>query len=270
MTIRIGCDPELFIQNTATNRFVSAEDKNGPIIPGTKKHPFEVRGGAIQVDGVAAEFNINPVVDFNGFLGNIKSVITDLNTRVREKNPSYRLRPVPTATFMPKYFFNLPEHTLELGCEPDYSAYTMEANPRPETKEPFRTGSGHIHIGWVDNVGDPNSQGHMLDCQMVVKELDKYLHFASKDWDKDTKRQELYGKPGSFRPKKYGVEYRPLSNSWLQNPNTIRSVFLITMGVVRSLESGNHDFKVDFGSLKNVKSNTDLALNYLGGYVYDL
>lgn len=269
MTITLGCDPELFIQNDATGRFVSAEDHHGPIIPGTKKHPFEVRGGAIQVDGVAAEFNINPVTTFDGFYNNIKSVIVDLNRRVREKKETYRLRPVPTAVFSPKYFFSLPEHTLELGCEPDYSAYTLKENPRPETKEPFRTGSGHIHIGWSKDVGDPLSQGHMMDCQMVVKELDKYLHFASLDWDKDTKRQALYGKPGSFRPKKYGVEYRPLSNSWLQDKKTINNVFLITMGVVRSLESGKHDFDIVLKNEKG-KGNTELVLDYFGGYIYDL
>lgn len=267
MAILLGADPELFIQNSLTKRFVSAEDKNGPIIPGTKKNPFPVKGGAIQVDGVAAEFNIDPAENYDQFFNNIKNVVIDLKSRIKKKNENYILKPVPTATFAPKYFAGLPEHTLELGCEPDYSAYTMAANPRPHTDKPFRTGSGHIHIGWTKKA-DPNSEGHMLDCQMVVKELDKYLYLASLDWDDDVQRQKLYGKPGSFRPKSYGVEYRPLSNRWLSDSRIIRNVYLITMSVVRSIESGNHDFKFDLKAKKGSASSQ--IIDYFGGYNYDL
>lgn len=268
MQIKIGADPELFIQNKETGRFVSAEDKKGPIIPGTKKEPHKVAGGAIQVDGVACEFNIEPVTKFEDFYHNIKSVVTDLQKRVRERKETYILRPIPTAVFQPRYFFGLPEHTLQLGCEPDYSAYTMKENPKPETKEPFRTGSGHIHIGFT-NGADPFYEGHMLDCQMVVKELDKYLHFASLDWDKDVKRQELYGKPGSFRPKSYGVEYRPLSNAWLGSVKSMSTVFKITVGVVRSIADGHHNFDLNLGKVYG-ETRVDKAMNSLGRYVYDL
>ena len=260
---KIGADPELFIMHG--NKFISAETNEGPLIPGTKKNPFEVEGGAIQVDGVAAEFNINPSENFEGFFSNIKSVVKNLDTRIKEINPEYKLKPIPTATFEREYFNSLPEHTLELGCEPDFSAYTSKANPRPHTDEPFRTGSGHIHIGWCDNT-DPFNEGHMVDCCLVTKELDKYLHFASMDWDKDTKRQQLYGKPGSFRPKKYGMEYRPLSNSWLSNKETIKNVYQITLGVMKSIDSGKHNFNVKFSEISG-ETNTSKVTNSLWLYL---
>ena len=240
MAFKYGCDPELFLK--VGTEFISAETKDGPLIPGTKANPFPVRGGAIQVDGVAAEFNINPTTNFEGFFGNIKSVVQTLRQTIHKRNPHVVLTATPTATFKQTYFKSLPEKTLELGCEPDYNANNGgKANPRPSTDKPFRTGSGHIHIGWTDNA-DPLSDGHMLDCMLVVKELDRYLYAASKGWDSDTKRQSLYGKPGSFRPKKYGVEYRPLSNAWLRKPDTIKTVFTIVQGVMKSIDSGKHTF----------------------------
>jgi hypothetical protein len=38
-------------------------------------------------------------------------------------------------------------------------------------------------------------------------------------------RRELYGKAGAFRPKPYGVEYRVLSNRWLNSEALIRWVY---------------------------------------------
>lgn len=264
----IGADPEVFIYDQKNKKFVSAETKDGPLIPGTKKDPHPINGGAIQVDGVAAEFNINPAKNFEEFYGNTKGVLMELKKRVKAHSEDYRLTPVPTATFDKKYFEELPKHTKELGCEPDYSAYTLKPNPRPQTKEPFRTGSGHVHIGWTKGV-DPFSEGHMLDCQLVAKELDKYLHYASLSWDSDKKRQRLYGAPGSFRPKSYGMEYRPLSNAWLASPETIRTVYLITMGVMRAIDSGKHNLNANPQQTYG-ETSAKKVLNYFGGYTYDL
>lgn len=262
-----GADPELFCR--IGENYISVEDNRGPLIPGTKKNPHPVKGGAIQVDGVAAEFNIEPSVEFNGFFSNIKTVIGSLKSRLNEHNPNINLVATPTATFNKDYFFKLPKHTLELGCDPDFNAYKDgEPNPRPQTNEPFRTGSGHIHIGWTKNE-DPSSQGHNKDCCLVVKQLDKYLLYASKGWDTDEKRRSLYGSAGSFRPKSFGVEYRPLSNAWLKYPKTIQSVFYITLGVMRGIESGQFDLDVDLSYMDNMKdqSNTTKVMNRLHRYI---
>lgn len=274
MNFKIGADPELFVReprkanNGKLHRFISAETCDGPLIPGTKKNPFEVRGGAIQVDGVAAEFNINAAKDFKEFFGNISTVVQDLRNRIKTKKDGAYLKAVPTATFGAKYFNALPAHTRELGCEPDYSVYTGGApNPRPQTDKPFRTGSGHIHIGWTSGK-TPFEEGHMKDCMLVVRELDKYLLTAAKDWDTDTKRMSLYGKPGSFRPKSYGVEYRPLSNAWLSSPESIQYVYYITLGVMRSIASGKHDVTQDKVTIFNKdKSNSENMLFSLSQHI---
>ena len=225
--ILIGCDPELFVYDRSTKKFISAHD----IIPGTKDEPYVVPCGAIQRDGVAAEFNINPSSDREEFLFNIQKVMDDLSHRVRKVNSNYVLAAEPVATFDKDYFDNLPDEPKVLGCNPDFNAYTGKANCPPETKETFRTGAGHIHIGWGEFF-DIYDTDHVRLCCDIVKQLDVVLYPYSLSWDKDTKRRTLYGKMGSFRPKHYGVEYRPLSNAFLRDADIIRYVFDTSMWAV--------------------------------------
>lgn len=209
--VLIGADPELFVLDTKTSQFVSAH----PFIPGTKDSPAEVPLGAVQVDGVAAEFNIAPASTRKEFVRNIKHVRRVLQLITKNHNPAYDLVAVPTVTFRPEYFKKLPFVVKLLGCTPDFDAYTGKQNPKPHTKLPIRTGSGHLHIGWTSSK-DVDSEDYRSECFSLVKELDFAFMHPSTEWDIDTQRRKLYGAPGSCRPKPYGVEYRPLSNAWLQ------------------------------------------------------
>lgn len=234
--ILIGTDPELFIRSGG--KFISSHD----LMPGTKVNPYPVDCGAVQVDGVAAEFNIIPASTFDEYLHNIKSVRQQMLDMIRHGAPDAELVAVPTAYFDPEYFESLPEETKLLGCTPDYDAYTGEPNCPPHTDEPFRTGSGHQHIGWTmgEDVEDPN---HFGLCCELVKELDRVVYPLTRTYDFDDKRRTLYGAPGSFRPKHYGVEYRAISNAFLQSDDTIELIyravretaegFLSTRGLVK-------------------------------------
>ena len=68
MEILVGCDPEVFVKKN--NQFVSAHG----LIRGDKKNPFPVKDGAVQVDGMALEFNINPAHSENEFVFSVQSV----------------------------------------------------------------------------------------------------------------------------------------------------------------------------------------------------
>ncbi len=237
MNFTIGADPELFVQHRSSKKFVSAHN----LIPGTKKRPFPVEDGAIQVDGVAAEFNIVPVTDAQGFKKNLRNVMRQLQDKVWEQNEMYDLTATPTAYFEKEYFDKLPRQAKLLGCQPDYNAYLGQANPPPATKEPFRTGSGHIHIGWTRGA-DPRDPDHLETCAKVVKQLDKAVYYPSLTWDSDTKRRELYGKMGAFRPCMYGVEYRPLSNAYLRDDALILEVYYRTVEALEDLWNGKEYF----------------------------
>ena len=230
--ITVGADPELFVQTQ--DKFISAHN----LIPGTKQNPAEVPFGAIQVDGTAAEFNIKPACSSTEFVHNIGAVIETMSRLIKAKDATAKLAAVPVAIYDKEYFDSLPDHAKEMGCDPDYDAWTEEENQRPET-EPFRSGGGHIHVGW----GAPDehrtwSFAHIQNCQDAVKQLDATLYPASLIWDTDSKRRELYGGPGAYRPKSYGVEYRSLSNAWVQDPEIMEWIFNTTVKAMELLNDG--------------------------------
>lgn len=240
MNILLGADPEVFVKNPKTGRFICAHG----LIPGTKDEPFPVKDGAVQVDGFALEFNINPAATEDEWVNNLSSVKDQLAAMV----PDYELAWVPVADFSTAHFRKQPEEARKLGCEPDYNAYTGEQNQIAEgaADQPFRTAAGHIHIGFTEDA-DPLSPEHMMKCCTLVKQLDLWLGLPSILHDKEgVRRRQLYGDGGAFRPKPYGCEYRVLSNWWLKNEKSMRWVYQQTIKCVESLMAGNKvTFEVD-------------------------
>lgn len=230
MNITIGADPEFFLKEKL--RPVSAHDYL-PIFGG-KHNPLQVPNGAIQVDGTAVEFNITPAENEHEFVSHVDQVLLTLRDKIDSK---YDFHFFPTQTYSEDYFATIPFEAKELGCDPDFDAYTLQPNPKPNVESTMRTGSGHIHVGWTSGL-DVNSQAVMLDCAVLVKQLDAVLYPASRVWDKDTKRSEMYGKPGAFRVKPYGVEYRVLSNAWLRYKPVQRWIFNSTVRAFELLTEG--------------------------------
>ncbi len=239
MKILIGADPEVFVRNPNSKEFRSGYG----MIAGTKEAPYKVHKGAVQVDGMALEFNIDPAETVDQFYENITTVRNQMQKMV----PGYELAAVPVADFSEQVLKEQPKEALELGCEPDWCAWTGAFNPRPDGTVNFRSGAGHIHIGFTEGV-DVRSENHMADCVAVVKQLDYYLGVPSLLWDSDNRRRSLYGKAGAFRPKSYGVEYRTLSNAWLNDDRLIKWVYLAAVQGVRDLENGKSAFQ-KYGNL---------------------
>lgn len=227
MKLLVGCDPELFLQRDG--KFWSGWG----LVRGTKERPFKVDKGAVQVDGMALEFNIEPASTKEEFLLNVSSVMDTLASMV----PEYQLSPSPVAEFDLDHLESQPREALALGCDPDYNAYSGEGNPRPDGTVSFRTGAGHVHIGWTEGQ-DINDSFHKEMCKNVVKELDLLLGLPSLFLDKDTKRKELYGKAGALRYKPYGVEYRVLSNFWLESEELIDWVYEGVQKAIDNLSQG--------------------------------
>lgn len=211
--ILIGTDPELFLfYGGIPHRAYGA-------IRGSKVAPYKVEKGALQVDGLAAEFNIDPAKTRIEFVGSVRHVMSLL----QRECANYKLTAVPVAEFGEGIRHFMPKER-ELGCDPDWNAYHYDVNPKPDASVTFRTGSGHIHVGWTRDV-ESDDFPHFEVCQDIVRIMDLHLGVPSRLWDIDTKRMELYGKPGAFRPKPYGVEYRVLSNAWLNDDALIGYVY---------------------------------------------
>lgn len=230
----IGGDPELFVVD-GNGEFVS-----GHLFPcGTKAAPRKTTHGAVQVDGIALEFNVVPSGERDGFIRNFKAVLNDLNQIVEEIRPGSSLKAIPTAEVGYKFLEMVPEENRELGCNPDFNAYEMAQNEAPNGKLPFRTGSGHVHIGFCEP-NDENTDDfmHFLKCCTIAKELDYYLGLPSLQWDNDNRRRELYGQAGAFRPKPYGMEYRVLSNAWVNDDKLMGFVFDQTQKAMAAFDRG--------------------------------
>lgn len=237
--VMIGCDPEFWVSRDGTTP-VSAYG----LVAGTKKAPQKVRGGAVQVDGMALEFNINPAATFEEFDNNIETVLGEMRRLV----PGYQFLFEPVAEFGKKLIDEQPVEARVLGCEPDYNAYTGKANPIPNASTGFRTAAGHLHISWrdLDNKDwpkghiDPFDPTHMEACKALVKVLDAYVGMISVAYWDNNKRRELYGKAGAFRPKSYGngwigLEYRTPSNKWLGIPNARAFMYHNTIDAFKAL-----------------------------------
>lgn len=223
----LGCDPEVFVKNEK-GEFVSAHG----MIPGTKDEPLKVRNGMVQVDGMALEFGIDPAANKRDFVYRINDVLSQL----REMLPQgHSLCISSIAKFSPEVMAAQPEEALELGCDPDYNAYTLDKNPRPKLPDPnIRSAGGHVHIGW--GVGLPTREPkHIEACAALAAEMDYYMGAASLAWDKDALRRSIYGAAGAFRPKPYGMEYRSGSNQWLKSDELIGFVYDTTIQAITSL-----------------------------------
>lgn len=214
----LGCDPEVFVLDKNTGKHVPAHG----LINGTKNEPLKVEHGMVQVDGLALEFGIDPAASKKEFIDRIKSVMKTLQGML-PKHLELDVRSV--VTFESELLKGLPEEALELGCDPDYNGYTGLKNPRPKLPNPsMRSAGGHVHIGWDTGLDRLHSK-HLLACSALAVELDYYLCVPSLSWDSDDLRRKIYGSPGAFRPKSYGMEYRSLSNQWLMSEELMSFVY---------------------------------------------
>lgn len=216
--VTLGCDPEVFLK--AGNEFVSAVG----LIGGSKARPRSVKDGMLQEDNVMAEFGITPSGNENDFVARIKSVLSDLEATIKPYELSLDFS--PTATFAPAQLTK-PE-CLVFGCEPDYCAWTLTENEGPD---PFKVGNmrsagGHVHVGF--DMGDDEFDSRIH----VVRMMDIFLGIPSVLLDPDKDRRSMYGKAGAHRPKDYGVEYRTLSNFWVQDESYMRWVYRQSMMAV--------------------------------------
>ena len=215
MEILIGADPELFVKKEG--KFHSAHG----LVPGNKAAPFPVPDGAVQVDGMALEINPSPAKDKEQFVHNVESVLSSL----REMLPhEYSFDKAVSASFDELHMRSQPKEALALGCEADFNAYEETQNPPPVAPKFQRTAGGHIHIGWTKDE-DPMESSHFLSCCQIAKQLDFFLGIPSVYLDRDGLRKDIYGRAGGFRPKPYGMEYRVLSNFWIESKELMEFVF---------------------------------------------
>jgi hypothetical protein len=225
--LKVGCDPELFF--TKDGHPWSAEG----LVGGTKAAPKPIvglpEGFCVQEDNVSAEFNIPPARTPEEFSNNVSKVLTYLK-KVAKKNKC-------ELSFEPALDFPIEQvstpHALTMGCDPDFSVWTMDVNPRPIAPAQMRTAAGHVHISWFGEVS--------VDTQTIIgRACDVFLglpHVFSTD---RSRRRQLYGKAGCIRPKEWGLEYRTMDCSWTQHMEIRKQVFRNIVHMVHMLNTNNN------------------------------
>lgn len=237
-TILVGCDPEAFVRNKKTGEIVSAIG----LIPGTKDEPHPIgRGCAVQTDNVMVEFCIPASNKASEITDSIKYCISTLNRMLPE---DIEVVVIASANMDKKYLED--KQALTFGCDPDFNIYTLDINQAPSSVGTLRSAGGHIHIGY-DN---PNFELN----NKLVRAMDLFLGIPSIVLDKDTERKKMYGKAGAFREKPYGIEYRVLSNFWIQDDEHIEWAVKQTLKAVEF--ASEEDFLDD-----ETSANIQLAIN---------
>ena len=243
--VTIGADPELFVA-TMDGEIASAIGNVG----GSKDYPRQVPDGAVQEDNVLAEFNINPAHSRLEFINNMNSVMGSLRGILASNG--LQTVTIPSHVFAKGKLEAYGWQAMEFGCTPEHSAWTDKVMKRPngETTN-LRTAGGHIHIGYEG----PNRG----DSLALVQMLDFTLGLPSLTLDADTQRRKLYGKAGSMRFKPYGVEYRPLSNFWLNSEELMAWAYDTTVWSTQNLDKLPEYLKyIDKKTLTNIINKSDV------------
>lgn len=238
--IGLGADPELFVKDIKTGKFVPSLDLIGAGKYAPK--PLSIPGFSVLEDNVLAEYNIPPSKTKEMFRENIRlgmklfDEVLPPDKYVVEIASSYKFTPEQL----------LDPRANEFGCEPDKNAWKKGETNRPPAipEDGLRVAGGHIHVGYSI---DADAMGLLqLDAidrdvvnQEIVKWMDVLLAVPAMRIDKDTERRRLYGKAGSYRDKPYGMEYRTLSSFWLSSNSLIDWVWDMTNKAVT--KTGNID-----------------------------
>lgn len=226
--IALGSDPEFFIRDVKNEIYVPSVG----LIGGTKEEPRAISedGHYVQEDNVMVEVNLPPCIDPERFQMNLDYILNNLNRHLEDNiNPNYEIRIVASADFTLDQLNT--EQAQTVGCEPDRNAWFDMDNPSPILPETVRFAGGHIHISY----DKPDMQTNIE----IVKAMDMFLGLPSVIMDDDDRRKEIYGTPGRYRNKKYGVEYRSLSNYWLSSFEKVQWVFNQVNKAIEFLNNGN-------------------------------
>lgn len=222
--IKVGADPELFLVDYS-GKFISSVG----LIGGTKEHPLPIddKGHCLQEDNVSVEFNIAPASSKQDFINSLTFVLDEIESRASSMQLLTAI--VPAAEFD---FDQLQTpQAMTFGCEPDYNAWTGDVNPAPYCDNmQLRSAGGHIHVGYKN----PTKKSQ----RELVKAMDIFLGVPSAELDPDNMRRQLYGKPGAMRFKKYGAEYRTLSNFWIKTKELQEWAYDQTMRAIDFLNNG--------------------------------
>lgn len=224
--ILIGSDPEVMLTRVSPT---TGKEELYPSylakIPGTKKKPYPIGQDCfIQVDNVMAEFCVPPTDNPENMFKAIQHCIS-----FTEKKFGVKVKPGSSGEYLSLYL-NHPTG-MRFGCESDFCAWNLSENPTPNCKNKnLRSAGQHLHVSYEK----PNDKTSVE----LIKALDVFVGLPGILQDDDTQRRKLYGRAGSFRLKKYGVEYRTPGAYWIFTEELVKQIFSQVQEAVNFVNSG--------------------------------
>ena len=227
--VSLGCDPEFFFSGSRGNT-TGAEKvlpENGitykPGTAGKRDGDYtscgDVKASKIVIDGVQAELNPRPNTCRANLGNEISACFRDLHKALEKQGKGIGVNFMPLVKISQKELDSLSEKSKTFGCAPSDNIYThaeskITVNPKKYLK---RSAGGHIHLG---SRSDARVKTALANVEEMVYMLDIIVGNTSVLLDRNPnniERRKVYGRAGEHRSKEYGLEYRTLSNYWLQS-----------------------------------------------------
>lgn len=225
---KIGSDPEFFLINKNTGKYISSIG----IIGGSKESPKPISndGYFIQEDNVAVEGNIPPTDNKEDFINSINFLKDYIN---RNTDNEIEVNNSASAIFDDDQLDN-PVAQL-FGCEPSYNCWTLDMNTinREGVNPNLRSTGFHIHVSFEEPTIDRRVR--LLKCMDIALGVPSILY------DNDNRRRSIYGKSGDSRFPEYGVEYRTLSSVGSSNNALIGLIWDNTIKAIDLFNDENFD-----------------------------
>ena len=276
---KVGSDAEVFLLSPITKDIIPICG----LIGGTKENPLPVLdtpGFAIQEDNVLFEFNIPPASTAEEFQHNMQRILQFVVKKAKSLGFDIRCSSIE---LLKNEYLQSPQAN-QFGCDPDFDVYHKKVNPAPGMKDLIRLDSAgnargelrcagtHIHVSFLVDDNPPTLE----DVEQLVKVMDMFVGVPLSGFD-DSERRNYYGRPGCFRLKPYGLEYRVLGSKILGNDPIIFDYIFsrIVSGIaylnanspdaVSSLlqELANYVFEALIGHGMTAKTRRESVMNYL-------
>jgi len=245
--LTLGCDPEFFFKNN--KGVVEGAEK---VLP---KNGIESRAKSkIIIDGVQAELNPIPY-ECRANLGNEISRCFQELQKVVTQNGKVDVNFEQVVKVTKKELCSLSKKSRVFGCGP--SKNITKGQKTKITVDPakysMRSAGGHIHLG--SKYFTENEKEQKDRQERVIAMMDIIVGNTCVLIDRDSyarERRRIYGRAGEYRTPKYGVEYRTLSNFWLQSYQLMSLVMGLTRLAFDIVSSSNKDHDYEAAILKNV------------------
>lgn len=219
-----GCDPESFF--TEGGLVLPAKAVFTKLLGEAALRYTVGQAGDLYVDGAAVEFQPTASTDYEEVIDNLALLLRTAGIWGDEYGTQVVIAP---ELGIDLDWCKRDPGVAIFGCDPDQSAWGEGCRPATidAAKHPFRYAGCHLHFGFpgrglyflVDN-----------NIQVASRALDRTIGLASMALgaNEDTRRREIYGRPGVYRVQPWGMEYRTPSNVLLRSPGLMRFAFEVS------------------------------------------